>query len=98
MEEFVSMSITDITNSAIYLNTRDIPEEYLGFLIVYHDCKVSTIEFVEDFFSNINNQLHASVSIVNNKVSHASRISDGIYFEEIPKEATKCDMIRRRIL
>ena len=98
MEEFSCMSISDITNTAIDLNTRDIPEDYLGFLIVYHDCKMSTIEFVEDFFSNINNQLHVSVSIVNNKVSQVSRISDGIYFEEIPKEVTECDMIRRRLV
>lgn len=63
MENRSDMSIKEIVESAINLNASDIHTSDLGFLIEYHDCKLSTVEFVDGFFNDMPGINHSSIII-----------------------------------
>ena len=74
---------TRVTQTKELFNDKD-PED-LGFLIEYHDCKVSTVEYVENFFSNIK-MTHASVMISkDNRVLAVENTDEMIYLADLNK-------------
>ena len=74
---------TRVTQTKELFNDKD-PDD-LGFLIEYHDCKVSTVEYVENFFSNIK-MTHASVMISkDNRVLAVENTDEMIYLADLNK-------------
>lgn len=75
IENFPGTSIKEIVETAISLNTSDINTYDLGFLIEYHACKLSTVEFVNDFFNNVTAINHSSVMITGeNKIYQVQHV------------------------
>lgn len=88
MENLSAMSIKEITESAIRLNTTDISEHELVFLIEYHDCKLSTVEYVEEFFtSNYGIGGYSSVMITGeNKIYQLAEYNKSICLIDLSEE------------
>lgn len=71
-------SFLGILESAIDVNTSDILDTEMAFLIEYHDCKISTVLYIEKLLSNIM-QYHASVMLLPqgkiDQITHADGIA-----------------------